>query len=182
MVSGWSLWMAKDIVFYNERDDISTWGWLWRVGLFLWMLFQSFSAGSLALFHGYLISTAQTTFECIKPKKLQRRIEYEREKGRFMDIASKRKSGGGICGFVTSVMVELGGGIFTCFYPFSEGIIRNWYGFVTAECLERKEYFETGPVVLVNPPVEPQETQNGADHIVAMNGMPNGSSTNGADV
>ena len=181
MVSGWSLWMAKDLVFYNESDDLGTWGWLWRLGLFVWMLFQTFVAVSLGGFHGYLISTAQTTFEFAKIAKLQRRIEYERERGRFMDIAAKRKRGTGFCGTVTSAMVRYGGGMCTCYYPFSEGIIRNWHGFLTGECLERKEYFETEPVVLVNLPIVQQRT---ADQTVTMNVMPNGSSTNcyGADL
>jgi len=155
VVSGWSLWMAKDIVLFNpSEDDISLWGWAWRIGLFLWMLFQTFAATSLAVMHGYLISTAQTTFEFMKQGKLSRVIEYERGRGRFLDIASKRKSGGGFCGMIASVLVAYGGGIFTCWYPFSEGLFRNWCGFITAESLERDEYFEIGEVVFVHPTKE----------------------------
>ena len=141
LVSGWSFLMATDIVFYHESSgEITKWGWCSRHMLFLWMMAQVFVAASLCVMHGYLICTAQTTFEVLKPQKLRQRIEYEHERGRFMDIESKRKSGEGICGTITSKLVQYGGRMLTCYYPFSEGVIRNWRGFVTAECLERKEF------------------------------------------
>lgn len=150
IVSGWSLWMAKDLVFYNEKaDDISTWGWCWRIALFCWMLYQTFAAVGLAATHFYLISTAQTTFEFLRPRKLMRRIAFEREQGRFLDIASKRKDDGGFAGMITEILVTYCGCLFECYYPFSEGFFRNWYGFITGESLERSEYLETGAVVLV---------------------------------
>ncbi len=181
VVSGWSLLMCIDIVFHNKNEDaISTLGWCWRAGLFLWMCYQTFAAVSLSVMHGYFISTAQTTFEFIRSSKLQRRIEYEREQGRFMDIASRRKSGGGFCGMVASILVEYGGGVFKCYYPFSEGIVRNWYGFITGQSLMREEYFEVGEVLLVQHP--PVEQQKAAENNVAPNGatnaVPNGGVAN----
>ena len=123
------------------------------------MAYQTFASVGLAATHFYLISTAQTTFEVLRPKKLMRRIEYEREQGRFMDIASKRKDDGGFCGMIAAMLVAYCGCIFVCYYPFSEGFFRNWYGFITAESLEREEYFETGPVVFVQSAVEEKENK-----------------------
>jgi len=180
VVSGWSLLMAKDIVFDNQSTAaVSGFGWFHRILLMLWMLGQTFTAGSLFLFHGFLICTQQTTYEFLKRHKLQQRIEYEKERGRFLDLSSKRKSGGGLCGMIASLLVEHGGGMFSCHYPFSEGVARNCIGFITGEGLERREYFELQPVVIVN--FEPEnEATNAAVAATVTPGGPKSKSLDGA--
>lgn len=152
MVAIWSFLMAKDIVFYNESsEEISGWGWIWRIGLFSWMSLQVFIGVSMCAMHGYLISTAQTTYEVLQPDKLRKRIAYEQDqRGRFMKIPLTRRSGNGFCGRCTTMLVKWGSGLFACYYPFSDGFIGNWYAFVIGTSLDRKEYFEVEPVVMAH--------------------------------
>ena len=163
IVSGWSFMIAVECLFYSPDDNRSYIGWIWRILFFCWMIYQAFMAVSLCWFHTYLICTQQTTFEFIKPKKLYQRLQFEIENKTDalgdMKVTLKKKenkTGGkkrGIPGPM-ELMKKYVNGMGCCLfdYPFSEGFIRNWWGFVTAECLERKEFFVIKPVKLIKTP------------------------------
>ena len=63
-----------------------------------------------------------------------------------------------------------------CDHPFSEGLCRNIRGFVTADCLERAEYFEIRQVVLIKSQSESEQEQKQdgdtdyTSHGLALNG------------
>jgi len=165
-VSGWSFMISIDCLFYSDSTNRSYIGWFCRIGLFLWMVYQALMAFSLVAFHTYLICTQQTTYEYLKPSKLKERLSFEEQNASSLsvdilgDIKPKPKKRKGIPG-PTELLKKMciGMGFCICEYPFSEGLIQNWYGFVTAKCLERAEYFKTIPVKLVRstPPTSNDE-------------------------
>ena len=183
-VSGWSFYIAVECLFYDgwetednlSSDNRSYMGWFWRICLFLWMLYQAFMATSLVSFHTYLVCTQQTTFEFLKPKKLKARLQYEHDQQQknggnssfsvsiLIDSKPKMKKKKGIPGpaeLMKKMCIGLGWCL--CDYPFSQGLVRNWYGFITAECLERADYFKTTPVKLIRSKPKPEEKNDDKD-------------------
>ena len=145
--------ISVDCLFHSKSDNRSYIGWFWRIFLFLWMFYQIFMAVSLVGFHTYLVLTQQTTYEFLKPRKLKERLNYEQQNMSTMSVdilgdpKSKKKRKKGIPGpFELMQKMCIGMGCCICDYPFSQGLFWNCYGFVTAECLERPEYFKTQPV------------------------------------
>mmetsp|Transcript_73170 Transcript_73170/g.65862 ORF Transcript_73170/g.65862 Transcript_73170/m.65862 type:complete len:466 (-) Transcript_73170:389-1786(-) len=185
-VSGWSFYIAIECLFYNgwetegqltDSDNRSYIGWFWRIMLFLWMLYQAFMASSLVSFHTYLVCTQQTTFEFLKPKKLKERLSYENQQQSSSSLSSsysvdilgdpkpKRKKRGIPGPMELMKKMCIGMGFCLCDYPFSQGFFRNWYGFVTAECLERPDYFKIQPVKLVKSEPKPDENNKDTEDI-----------------
>ena len=141
-VSGWSLLIAISCLFYTNQSERSYLAWFWRIGLFLWMFFQTMMATSLVTFHTYLVCTQQTTFEFLRPNKLKQTLQSGE------GIGSTKKN--------DALLRKLcvGMGICVCDYPFSQGLLLNLYGFLSAECLERPEYFNAVPVIVVEEPIK----------------------------
>merc|ERR1712154_166147 len=114
VVSGWSFLISIDCLFYVDQSGKSYMAWFWRIGLFLWMLFQIMMASSLVTFHTYLICTQQTTFEFIKPNKLKQVLEAS---GASTTMTKREKE----IGLLKKFCVRMG--FCLCDYPFSEGVM-----------------------------------------------------------